>query len=216
MIYIYKEIAQWLLMIVIAKSFIGFVKSKWFSILLYFFNLIGSKRPYSYLLHSLENHKVYMSIRKIVNSELFLKYVKNKEYKKYMSVIIHANFANYEKRIKGLVNKHAINSLFTSTNSLVYELKKDIIEDRQISTCTILSYAEEGKINIKFARKYNIFMEVYYETLYNRIDDIKFSSSTIEALNMFLYILCDYVDVYIKTIPHYINEINGDVKYGTD
>lgn len=208
-----KYIAE-MVLTVLGAMFIKYLyNSKFMSLLILLSDIVRLNWFQNILIYALNNHKVYSVIDSMFRADEYLKYVKNKDYKRYSGEIVQGMFLHFEEYLKDRIWFYCRNSVFENTLTMSKKLKDLSIEIRNLMTFAIRSKVHDGLINERFCRKILVHIDYSFETMSMRVEsEVRKSKNSYVAIIDFLFILTDYLKLFKIHFPFIVNSVNGNIK----
>jgi len=114
----------------------------------------------------------------------------------------------YKKRI----NIYLKRAYRTSVIEFINIAKKDIKAEKMDNTYLLLRLPETEAVDSAFIRKYLVWTEVYYDNIIARLNDLHRCNTTIEAIEQYLFIISDFLEIYQDRVCGVVNSLNGTIK----
>jgi len=207
---------KYILEIFIGLFVFGYIKNifkkKWFVIVVFLADILKLKKISDYLLDKIINHKIYSSVIQLIDLESYLTYINNKSYRQYARIIIFAKFGQYHKTIKKRIDIYLKRAYRTSIIEFINIAKKDIKAEKMDNTYLLLRLPETEAIDSAFIRKYLVWTEVYYDNIMSRLNDLHRCNTMIEAIEQYLFIMSDFLEIYQDRVCGIVNSLNGTIK----
>ena len=192
-----KYLLEFLLTITLLRIMSYTIQSKLFILILYVYGKL--KLPFFINLNSgITNHIVFNTLYNL-KIKPFLKYVLNQEYRNYISLL--------SDNLSSLITKHTIPNIIgemlfnkkrTFLNKLIQKIQILKVEHEEY----IRNSAMDGKISLKFAWDYLLYIDFTLQFLITRIKDLEnFSQNNYQLYLSYLFVMHDTLNILMEQMP---------------
>lgn len=206
-----KYTTEAILSFVVLKLLTSSTSIKGYVLLIYICDRLRLKAIFSFLMKDILEHPVQTKAHHLALKE-FLKYVNNPNYASYMNHIVTTIVSELSNLLYVDSKDMPHKMLLLSRRQFVSLLENRVFELRLAHMQNVRDLVKSNLIVELFARKYLVWIELIYEVTSNRVKDLSINANNYQIYKGFLFIIQDFIKIYIDLVPFVINAINGEVK----